>query len=80
MDHGVAAQRDEEPGQVKRFESVFSSDSFRALRFWKITDFCIEHLIRMAKKSDDCYKWLAAHPNSFEWINNWIKTNPRPPR
>jgi len=49
-------------------------------KFWKITDFCIEHLVRMAKKSENCYNWLHSNPTAYEWIFAWIKTNPRPPR
>lgn len=45
--------------QAKRvewiLESLLSVMKGQA-RFWKITDFCIEHLIRMAKKSEECYK------------------------
>lgn len=49
-------------------------------KFWKITDLCIEHLIRIAKKQPDCCSWLTARAASWEWIIVWLNTNPRPPR
>jgi len=49
-------------------------------KYWKITDFCIEHVIRMAKKCDEVYNWLRTHPDKYEWIFAWIRANPKPPR
>jgi len=49
-------------------------------KFWKITDFCIEHLIRIAKRQPDVLTWLNARAASWEWIITWLNTNPRPPR
>jgi hypothetical protein len=69
--------------QAKRTEWVLNSllsVMANQQKYWKITDFCIEHLIRMAKKSENCYNWLRDHPTTYEWIFTWLKNNPRPPR
>jgi len=49
-------------------------------KFWKITDFCIEHLIRMAKRTPEVQAWLQARAAQFEWVLTWLTANPRPPR
>lgn len=41
-------------------------------RYWKITDFCIEHLIRLAKRSGLCYNWLQANCEKLNWVLSWL--------
>jgi len=49
-------------------------------KFWKITDFCIEHLIRMAKRTPECAAWLSTRPTAYDWVLTWLTANPRAPR
>jgi len=49
-------------------------------QFWKITDFCIEHLIRLAKKFDPAYLWLHNNGNKLSWMLDWLLLHPNPPR
>jgi hypothetical protein len=48
-------------------------------RYWKITDLCIEHLIRIAKKNQDVYTWLHAHPERWAWLIEWVNAFPQQP-
>jgi ubiquitin C-terminal hydrolase len=59
----------------QRIEWILSSliDSMEEQQtYWKATDFCIDHLIRMAKKSPGCYAWLQANSAKFDWMLNWL--------
>jgi len=48
-------------------------------KYWKITDLCIEHLIRLAKKNDDVYNWLRDHVDRWSWVIDWIAAFPNQP-
>jgi hypothetical protein len=48
-------------------------------RFWKITDFCFEHLLRMARKSRTVYTWLNAHQKYCENLIGWLHAYAEPP-
>jgi len=48
-------------------------------RYWKITDFCIEHLIRMIKKSQDVNKWMVDHNNLIDPLLQWLQQHVEPP-
>jgi len=48
-------------------------------RFWKITDLCIEHLIRIAKKNADVYQWMHEHADRWGWLIEWLTAYPNPP-
>jgi hypothetical protein len=47
--------------------------------YWKITDFLIDHVIRMAKKNAITRQWLAANGARIDWMSAWIAQNPKPP-
>eukprot|EP00456_Euglypha_rotunda_P043455 TRINITY_DN3403_c0_g1_i12.p1 TRINITY_DN3403_c0_g1~~TRINITY_DN3403_c0_g1_i12.p1 ORF type:complete len:326 (-),score=62.87 TRINITY_DN3403_c0_g1_i12:23-1000(-) len=42
-------------------------------KYWKETDFCIEHLIRFAKLNDKVKVWLVAHADKLEWVPKWLE-------
>jgi len=68
--------------QDKRIEWVLSS--FLAVmesqkRYWKFTDFCVDHLIRMAKNSRKANEWLQSHNDRLGWVVTWVKEHPQPP-
>jgi hypothetical protein len=46
--------------------------------YWRATDFCVEHLIRLAKKQAKCYTWLHDHPTRFEWMLTWLYMHQKP--
>jgi len=48
-------------------------------KYWKITDLCIEHLIRVAKKNDDVYNWLKDHVDRWQWVIDWVAAFPNQP-
>lgn len=48
-------------------------------RYWKITDFCIEHLVRIAKGSRVCADWIRRNARKVDWILNWIAIFHQPP-
>jgi hypothetical protein len=47
--------------------------------YWKATDFCIEHVIRMAKHNPLVYQWLNENWRSFTWAMDWLAINNLPP-
>jgi len=66
----------------KRIDSLMNS--FLATiqsqtKYWKITDFCIEHLIRMVKKSPDVSKWMVDHNSLIEPLTQWLQQHSEPP-
>lgn len=72
----------EDSMQDRRVEWVLSSllsVMEEQSRFWKITDMCIEHLIRLAKKSPKCHMWLHHHGNQLNWILSWLEIHRNPP-
>jgi len=48
-------------------------------KYWKITDLCIEHLIRLAKKNAEVFAWLASHADRWAWLIDWIGAFPQQP-
>jgi len=48
-------------------------------KFWKITDLCIEHLCRMAKKSRLVYQWLQGHSSQLDTLIGWVSNHQEPP-
>jgi len=48
-------------------------------RYWKITDYTLEHIIRMAKKSPEVYTWLNTNQPVLDGILGWVKLNTQPP-
>src|SRR6185312_1051869 len=48
-------------------------------RFWKFTDFCLEHLIRMARKSPTVSAWLVAHQQYCDNMIGWLQHYQEPP-
>jgi len=48
-------------------------------KFWKITDYCIEHLIRMIKKSPDVAKWMVDHSSVIDPLTQWLQQHNEPP-
>jgi len=59
----------------KRLMAVIHAQS----KYWKITDFCLEHLIRMAKKSPEVYQWLNGSKPVVDNIINWLTQWQQPP-
>ena len=49
------------------------------LRFWKISDFCLDHLIRIAKLSPLALQYIHSHTSDLEPLLNFISTYPDPP-
>jgi hypothetical protein len=49
-------------------------------RYWKITDYCIEHLIRLARRHAPVYRWLFQHGSKLDFILNWLFLYPMCPR
>jgi hypothetical protein len=49
-------------------------------QYWKITDFCLEHLIRLAKRFDSVVGWLHANGQKLSWMLDWLVLHPNPPR
>jgi len=48
-------------------------------KYWKITDLCIEHLVRLAKKNADVYAWLRNHQDRWVWLIDWLNAFPVQP-
>jgi len=48
-------------------------------RYYKITELCIEHLIRIAKKNGEVYVWLRDHADRWSWLIEWIGQYPNQP-
>jgi hypothetical protein len=48
-------------------------------KYWKVTDLCLDHLIRMAKKSRAVLDWLVANPKYLDNMIGWLHTYPEPP-
>ncbi len=48
-------------------------------KFWKVTDLCLDHLIRMAKKSRAVLDWLVANPKYLDNMIGWLHAYPEPP-
>jgi len=48
--------------------------------YWKITDLCIEHLIRIAKKCPEVYQWLRTNWSKVNWLLDWLTLYPQAPR
>jgi hypothetical protein len=68
--------------QDSRIDSVLSSlltTMDEQKDFWKATDYCIDHLIRIAKSSDQAFTWLGENASSVEWILVWLQENSEPP-
>ena len=51
----------------------------RQAKFWKITDFCIDHLIRIAKRSPLALQYLHSHTAEVEPLLSFLTTYPDPP-
>jgi hypothetical protein len=69
--------------QDKRIEWVLSSvlsTMEMQQRFWKMTDMCIEHLIRTAKNNQKCLKYLSKQGKRLDWILTWLTQHPTPDR
>lgn len=69
--------------QDKRIEWVLSSvlsTMEMQQRFWKMTDMCIEHLIRTAKNNPKCLKYLSKQGKRLDWIITWLGQHPAPDR
>jgi hypothetical protein len=70
------------------FREVRSSNLLKRLigvmdfqkKYWKFMDYCIEHLIRLAKFNDICMNWMRENIASISWISEWISANINPPR
>ena len=55
-------------------------DLIRAqLRYWKISDFCIDHLIRIAKLSPLALQYIHSHTSDLEPLLNFLSSYPDPP-
>jgi len=68
--------------QKQRVDWVVSSllSSMQVLqRYWKITDLCIEHLIRMAKQCPLACAWLQTNTSRYAWVIDWLTENENPP-
>jgi len=48
-------------------------------RYWKVTMLCLEHLIRIAKRSKQVYTWLNANGDKLSWILDYLEMYPRAP-
>jgi len=68
----ASKRRDQLLGEFTR---VIGSQS----KFWKITDMCIDHLIRQAKRVPEVYTWLHAHGSVLDVLISWLQTYPEPP-
>jgi len=47
--------------------------------FWKIFDFCADHVIRMAKKIPAVRQWLNSNVEHVDFMMAWFEENPTPP-
>ena len=68
--------------QAVRVAAIMSMllDVIRAqLRFWKISDFCLDHLIRIAKLSPLALQYIHSHPSDLEPLLNFTFSYPDPP-
>jgi hypothetical protein len=68
--------------KTKRLESFMTSfiNTINSqFRYWKITDFCLEHLIRMVKKSPDVHKWMVEHASLIDPLSQWLTQHIEPP-
>jgi len=66
----------------KRIDSIMNSfltTIQSQTKYWKITDFCIEHLIRMVKKSPDVSKWMTDHNSQIDPLLQWLQQHSEPP-
>lgn len=45
-------------------------------RYWKMTDLCIDHLIRTAKNSPKCLKYLSKQGKRLDWLIAWLTQHP----
>jgi hypothetical protein len=66
-------------GRVNLVLAKLCSVIFRSRKYWRMVDFCIEHLLRMAKKSRLVCKWLLNRPVVIEQLMLWYDANPDPP-
>jgi len=60
---------------ISSFLAVMESQK----KYWKFTDFCIDHLIRMTKSSRKTYAWLQGHADRIDWVIQWVKEHATPP-
>jgi hypothetical protein len=49
-------------------------------QYWKITELCAEHLLRLAKTFPEAQVWIREHPNASAWLVDWLMFNTAPPR
>lgn len=48
--------------------------------FWKVYDFIVAHLLRIASSNPLVAAWLTAHADNLSSIITWYQTNPLPPQ
>lgn len=51
----------------------------RQQHYWKETDFCMAHLLRLAHAFPLVRAWLYAHGTELDFLLAWVDTYPRPP-
>jgi len=47
--------------------------------YWKVVDFCVDHIIRLAKKNVVARQWLADNSEHVDFMINWFRSYPTPP-
>jgi len=65
--------------RVEVFLPLFLQTIKTQANYWKITDFCLEHLIRLVKKCPDVYNWLQPRGDIIDPLLSWINAHLEPP-
>jgi len=48
-------------------------------QFWRVTQLCIDHIIRLAKRNPAVYSWLNKNAAKMQWLGEYAVTYARPP-
>jgi hypothetical protein len=48
-------------------------------KYYRATEMCIEHLIRLAKMNSHCLKWLHEHSSQLKFMTTFLNVYSRPP-
>lgn len=65
--------------RVSAFLQWFIRNMLEQHRFWRYTDVCLEHLIRMSKKIPTVKAQLQECSADWEWMIKWVHMFPKPP-
>lgn len=65
--------------RVNKFMTMLVEVLQERTKYWKVFDFCVDHIIRMAKKNPLVKAWLAARGELLDSIIQWFTNYPAPP-